>query len=144
MRLMIHLVFLGIVLGAVMPLRPVSCKDQLVIFHGKVLEIGPSPGYGSGGVHAYQLVKYRVNNVCEGEYGHREIIVDHLLLDPDELMGLKVGDKVCVGVTKVKEMSSRWNDEQLRHNSDQVSHFYVAHDVLIRNCQCYRDRTRVS
>jgi hypothetical protein len=139
MRLMIQLVLLGIVLSPVMPLRPVSCKDPHMIFQGKVLEIGPSPGYGSGGVQAYQLVKYRVNNVCEGEYEHREIIVDHLLLDPDELKGLKVGDKVCIGVTKIKEMSSRWNDDQLRHSSDQVSYFYVAHDVLIRNCQCSRD-----
>jgi hypothetical protein len=117
---------------------PAACKDDRIIFQGEVLEIGPSPGYGSGGVQAYQLVKYRVDNVCEGTYEAGEIIVDHLLLDPDELKDLRVGDTVCVGVVKVKKISSRWNDGKLRKDTDKVNAYYVALDVLIRNCQCQR------
>jgi hypothetical protein len=115
-----------------------TCKDARLIFEGKVLEIGPSPGYGSGGVQAYQLVKYRINDICEGTYEGEEIIVDHLLLDPDELKDLRVGDRVCVGVTKVKKTSSRRNDGKLRHDTDKVDAYYVALDIFIRNCQCTR------
>ena len=115
-----------------------SDKGNQLIFEGQVLAIGPSPGYGSGGVQAYQLVKYRVIHVCKGKYSENEILVDHLLLDPDELKDLKVGDNVCVGVTKKKDMSSRWNDDVLRHVSDKVDVYYVALEVFIRNCRCSR------
>ena len=117
-------------------------KGDRLIFEGKVLAIGPSPGYGSGGVQAYQLVKYHVNHVCEGNYAESEILVDHLLLDPNELKDLKVGDNVCVGVTRAEEINSRWNDGALRHVSDKVKMYYVALDVFIRNCRCARPDRR--
>ena len=70
------------------------------MFEGTVLAIGPSPGYGSGGVQGYQLVRYQINHLCEGDSDGAEIVVDHLLLEGDELKDLKVGYVACVGVTK--------------------------------------------
>jgi hypothetical protein len=57
---------------------------------------------------------YRINHICEGDYDGTEIVVDNLLLNPDELKDLKIGDVACVGVAKVKDVNSRWNDGQLR------------------------------
>ena len=64
-------------------------SDSHMIFSGEVMEIGPSPGFGSGGVRAYQLVKYRVLDVCDGSFQGQQIIADHLILDPRELDNLK-------------------------------------------------------
>jgi hypothetical protein len=111
-------------------------QERFLIFSGKVLEIGPSPGFGSGGVTAYQMVKYKVLAVCKGTYHEKEIIADHILLQADDLSDLKVGDKVCVGVMKTKDIDMRWNDNNLRKESDVVDMYYIVHDTFIRKCQC--------
>ena len=111
-------------------------KDARLIFSGEVLEVGPSPGYGSGGVQAFRLIKYRARQVCEGSFDGREIVVDHLILEADEFSDLKPGDMVCLGVSKSKTISIRRNDDRLRKYTDKVDLFYIAHDLLIRNCHC--------
>lgn len=141
MKVVIHLLLLTISVSALATPRLVLSKGNRLIFEGKVLAIGPSPGYGSGGVQAYQLVKYHINHLCEGDYDGAEIVVDHLLLDPDELKDLKIGDVACVGVTKSKDINSRWNDGQLRYESDKVDAYYIALDTFIRNCRCRRPKS---
>lgn len=47
--------------------------------------------------------------------------MDHLLLDADELKDLKVSDVACVGVTKLKDISSLWNDGQLRESETKLA-----------------------
>jgi len=113
-------------------------SDGHMIFSGEVIEIGPSPGFGSGGVRAYQLVKYRVLDVCEGSFKGQEIIADHLILDPRELDNLKIGQRACVGVKKTREIAPRYDDEKIRKSTDHVETFYIVHDIFIRNCQCFR------
>ena len=113
-------------------------SDNHMIFSGEVIEIGPSPGFGSGGIRVYQLVKYRVLNVCEGSFQGQEIIADHLILDPKELDNLRIGQKVCVGVKKTTEIAPRYDDDKIRKATDQVDWFYIVHDIFIRNCQCSR------
>lgn len=141
MKTVIGLLLLTITLSAPLSQR-LNLPRERLIFEGRILAIGPSPGYGSGGVQAYQLVRYHVNHVCDGSYDGKEILVDHLLLDPDELKELRVGDVVCVGVTKSKDMNSRWNDGQLRRESDKVDAYFVALDTFIRNCRCSRPKRR--
>lgn len=116
-------------------LRSFDSDDQM-IFSGEVIEIGPSPGFGSGGVRAYQLVKYRVLDVCEGSFQGKEIIADHLILDPRELDNLKIGQRVCIGAKKAKKIAPRYDDEKIRKSTDHVEIFYIVHDIFIRHCQC--------
>lgn len=117
---------------------PLFRSDSHIIFSGEVIEIGPSPGFGSGGVRAYQLVKYRVLDVCEGGFQGQEIIADHLILDPRELDTLRIGQRVCVGVKTTREIAPRYDDEKIRKSTDHVETFYIVHDIFIRNCQCSR------
>lgn len=140
MKLIFQLALLSAIVGALITPGPQSSKDKRLVFEGTVLEIGPSPGYSSGTVQAFQLIKYRINNVCEGNYEGKEIVVDNLLLDADELKDLKVGEVNCVGVEKSKDIGSRWNDGVLRHESDKVDAYYVVLDVFIRNCRCERPK----
>ena len=139
MKVVVQLLLLITSFGALITPGDVS-KEERLVFEGRILAIGPSPGYGSGGVQAYQLVKYRINHLCEGDYNGAEIVVDHLLLSADKLKDLKVGEVVCIGVTKSKDMSSRWNDGKLRHASDKVDTYYVELGTLIRNCRCRRPK----
>jgi hypothetical protein len=128
------------------PLNPKPDKESCSLtFEGQVLEIGPAPTHGTGIVRAFQLVKYRVLHSCQGlhvrrrcqeHFENKEIIVDHMLLSGDELKDLKIGDKVCVGVSKGKSKDSHFSDGVLRKESDEVETFYLALDVFIKNCQC--------
>ena len=138
MKIITYLSFLIFAVNLMaVPTSELSKRDRLVI-EGRIIAIGPSPGYGSGGVLAYQLVKYHVNHICEGDYKGEEILVDHLLSAADDLKDLKVGDTVCIGVTKSKQMTSLWIDGVLRHESDKAEAYYIALDVFIRNCRCSR------
>lgn len=121
------------------PTAPLFESDGHMIFSGEVIEIGPSPGFGSGGVRAYQLVKYRVLDVCEGSFKGQEIIADHLILDPRELGNLKIGQRACVGVKKTKEIAPRYDDEKIRKSTDHVETFHIVHDIFIRNCSVPAD-----
>lgn len=112
-------------------------SDRHMIFSGEVVEVGPSPGFGSGGVTVYQLVKYRVLHVCKGTYRGKEIVADHLILDPTEFNNLRIGQKVCVGVTKANQITPRYNDDMIRKTSDAIETYYIVHDIFIRNCQCW-------
>lgn len=51
----VHLLLLVISVGALIAPGSVLSKEKHLVFEGTVLKIGPSPGYGSGGVQAYPL-----------------------------------------------------------------------------------------
>jgi hypothetical protein len=103
----------------------VLTTESDLVFVGKVTRIGPLPGRDSGNVDAYQLVKYRIQHLCRGSYEGREIVVDHLLLRSDDLKDLRVGEVLCVAVTKSKSISLRYNADGIRAPSDVIDTFYI-------------------
>lgn len=104
-----------------------SVKKELT-FEGTVLQIGPSV-FQSGRASSYQLVKYRIERICKGNYKHQEIVVDHLILSGKELDGIKVGDKLFVTVRKAKKINPRYNVPGLREPSESISNFYIGGTV---------------
>ena len=79
----------------------------------------------SGNVEVYQLVEYRVREVCAGSYEGEKIVVDHLVLGPDDLKGLKAGDQVRVAVSKSATIPLRYDDGEIRKTTDAVDVFYI-------------------
>lgn len=114
-------------------------KEYVLTFEGTVLQIGDSPDRDSGGVEAYQLVKYRISRVCNGRPVGREILVDHLILRSDDLKDLRVRDKVCLSVRRSKTISMRYDAEGLRKASDIVRVYYIGGPVnqnQLAPCSC--------
>ena len=96
-----------------------------VIFDGKVVEVGPSPRSASGGVEVYQLAKYKIRRIINDEFKEKYVVVDHLLLDGDELSKITVGQRVCVSFRKSPTIERRYDDEVLRRYSDQPVAFFI-------------------
>lgn len=112
-----------------------------IVFEGTILQMAP-PLPVSGMVFSYRLVKYRVERVCKGRYSSTEIIVDHQILAGTELDGVKVGDRVCVAVTKSKNVAKRWDIEGIRSPSDIVKLFYIGGGVAraqATSCFCLEE-----
>lgn len=105
--------------GQTHPTRP------QIIFEGTVVKKGPSPGFDSGISAVYQLVKYKINRVCSGGYDNPEIVIDHLILKPNALKGLKVGDRVFVIAERSEFINTRFNDGVIRFDEDKVVEFFI-------------------
>lgn len=103
--------------------------NETLVFEGIVSRIGPDPGYLSGGLPAYQLVKYRIERIILGRYEGREIVVDHLILTGKELEGIKVGDRICVTVGASERIDLRVNAKGIRKVSQAVKTFYIGGKV---------------
>lgn len=105
---------------------------------GEVLEIGPPPGVNDR--FPFQLLKYRVLAVCEGNYEGKEVLVYHMV-KPEGLEDLKVGDKVCLGIDKslVMDDAKAWIEEEPKKGEEapnELATDYIALDIFIRRCQC--------
>ena len=109
--------------------RDAKGVSKSITFTGVVERIDDGPGGVSGGIAVYRLVKYWVERVCLGEYGGREMVVDHLILSGEELKGLKVGDRVCVTVERSGKVLLRYDAEGIRDPSEDVKTFFVAEAV---------------
>src|SRR5262245_42752544 len=103
--------------------------NETLAFEGLVSQIGPDPGYLSGGLPAYQLVKYRIQRIVSGRYEGREIVVDHLILTGKELEGIKVGARVRVTVRASEKIDLRVNAKGIRKASQVVKVFYIGEEV---------------
>jgi hypothetical protein len=103
-----------------------ATQSELVIA-AVVEKIGKDPGVSSGYYLIYQLAKYRVVEVCAGNYSQKEIVVDHLLVSGDELKALRVGDKVYLTLQPSKTIKMRFNEEGFRDSSQNVGTFYIGH-----------------
>ena len=101
-----------------------------------VERIGKNPGFGSGVIAVYQLAKYRIVEVCTGEYTQPEIVVDHLLMTAKELNDLRVGDRVRLYIYRSKTILSRRNEEGFRKATDEVSEFYVGDKPMPLSANC--------
>ena len=103
-----------------------ATQSELVLA-AVVEKIGKDPGVSSGYYLIYQLAKYRVVEVCVGNYSQKEIVVDHLLVSGDELKTLRVGDKVYLTLQPSKTIEMRFNEEGFRDSSQKVGTFYIGH-----------------
>jgi hypothetical protein len=111
-------------------------RSQNLIFEAIVKKIGSAPGVGSGFHAVYQLAKYKVLSVCEGEYDQQEIVVDHLMLYGNELDDLRVGDKVRVVTKKSETIFTRNNEEGFRNAGDKVEFFYTGEKPILVTPNC--------
>ena len=129
MRIMLCLMTsIGLFLWTLSPTASSSSAEELAL-ECTVGQIGPSPGWISGDTVVYRLAKYRIRQVCVGDYKDDHIIVDHLVLTGLELNGINVGDRVCIAVRKAKEIPARYNAEGIREPSDDVKFFYIGERI---------------
>src|ERR1700730_7814789 len=114
-----------------LPLIQLRSKDSSgkIVFVGTVRRIASDPGILSGDLAIYRLAKYKIEQLCNGEYNEKEMVVDHLILTGKELNGINVGDRVCVSVEKSKSVLARFNAEGIRSSNDTVKIFFIGGKV---------------
>lgn len=106
---------------------PTPSED--IVFVGVVERIAPDTRILSGDIAVYRLVKYKIEKVCGGKFAENEIVVDHLVLDGNELKGVQVGDRVRVAVKKSKSVLMRFDAKGIREPSERVKVFFVGGKV---------------
>ena len=114
---------------------PKSQSPNLVL-EGIVEKIGDAPGVGSGFHAVYQFAKYGVTSICEGEYDQQEIIVDHIILEGNELDRFRPGDKVRLVIKKSNTIFTRNNEDGFRNASDKVEVFYIGEKPKLLSPDC--------
>ena len=125
----------------------IATADELVcsptgaenlVFIGKDVRVAPGPLMDSGGVLSYRLALYQIEKVCTGTYQGRTIVVDHLLRSGTELMSLKTGDRLCVGVVKSKTIDFRYNVSGIREPNEKTRTFYIGVYGAgpVEQCEC--------
>src|SRR5215213_9907503 len=90
--------------GKLMIGQIIKPSDEKILFEGRVSKVGEKNELMSGVFASYQLMEYEVVKVIKGDYKDNKIIVDHLILSGKELRGVKLGSKVCIEVTKIKNL----------------------------------------
>jgi hypothetical protein len=98
-KILILLIFLLFAVSMIFAAKEYTEKNTTnkTIITGEVLAIGPIPPKDDNDAWLFRLVKYKVKTVWKGTYKKDEIIVSHF---PNELDDLKVGDIVCLVLTK--------------------------------------------
>ena len=114
MRVMLCIVAQLALVFSVLSVTARTSAAAKVALECTVLRVGPNPGWVSGDTAVFRLVKYRIRQICGGDYGDPEIVVDHLVLTGTELDGIKVGDKVCIVVRKSETIPARYNAKGIR------------------------------
>jgi hypothetical protein len=142
LSLVVHLVLIGSSCGS-RPPDPTSEKTEdnrdKVVFRGTVLAVAPNPMAGSGIVAIYQLAKYRVDRVCQGQLSVQTVVVDHLILTGTELESIKPGTNVCVVAKRSGKIPNRWDYPGIREPSEEVKTYYVGENVKVGEdpaCEC--------
>ena len=116
--------------------RVPETQSQKLVLDGVVEKMGKSPGV-AGGLHAvYQLAKYRVETVCEGEYDQQEIVVDHLLLSGNEPDSSRPGDRVRLLIKKSNTIFTRYDEDGLRKPDDKVGVFDIGENPKLLGPDC--------
>jgi len=99
-----------------------------LIISAEVVEVGDPP---KSSEFPFQLVRYRVADVCEGSYDKHEILVYHLV-KPEGLKDIKPGDHLCLGLIKALGLE---NEKEGKPPKGLVT-AYVDRNIFIRRCQC--------
>ena len=116
--------------------RVPQSQSQNLVLEGIVEKIGNAPGVGSGFHAVYQFAKYRVTFVCEGEYDQQQIVVDHLMLNGNELDAFRPGDKVRLVIEKSKTIFTHNNEDGFRNTHDKVEVFYIGEKPKLLSPDC--------
>jgi hypothetical protein len=111
-------------------------QSQNLVLEAVVEKVGEAPGVGSGFHAVYQLAKYKLTSVCEGEYEREEIIVDHLMLYGDELDKFRPGDKVRLVIKPSNTIFNRNNEEGFRRPHDKVEVFFIGEKPKLLSPTC--------
>ncbi|NLT32175.1 MAG: hypothetical protein GXX81_01905 [Acidobacteria bacterium] len=125
---------LAVILVIVLCISSYGGNDNDICFEGKIEKMAP-PTFASGVVPAYRLVRYQVIRVLKGTYREREIVVDHLVMDVDELEKYHPGDIVCLCVEKVRQPLQRWNAKGIRDPDERVQWYFIDKDLHKGNCK---------
>ena len=116
--------------------RVAPSETHNLVIEAFVEKIGAAPRVGSGVRAVYQLAKYNVTQVCEGEYHQQDIVVDHLMLYGDELDGFRPGDKVRLVAKKSNRIFTRNNEEGFRNAQDKVEVYYIGEKPKLLSPNC--------
>ena len=122
---------LTVIFGGARDQTVASQENKRTIIAGEVLKVGAQPNEKSEWLH--RLIKYRVLDVCEGNYDKQEIIVSNL---PDpEFDKLEVGTKVCFSVVKTvgPTVNEDWSVD-VKGNEDH----YFNTSLFLENCECQK------
>lgn len=111
-------------------------ETQNLVIEAFVEKTGAAPGVGSGGRAVYQFAKYNVTQVCEGEYHLQDIVVDHIMLEGNELDRFRPGDKVRLVIKKSNTIFTRNNEDGFRSASDKVEIFYIGEKPKLLSPDC--------
>ena len=109
------------VTGDIYPYSP----DFVIV--GEVVEIGEA----KDSVYPFQMVRYKVNKVCKGEYKNHEILVYHIFETVTDIV-LKVGDERVLPVTKhegLLERAEKINDRRW------ATEYFVMEGLIIPDCK---------
>ena len=136
MRLKLCILGLAVVFADTCRSQTTPPPSENLMLDAIVERIGRNPGIGSGRLAVYQFAKYRIVEICAGEYGRPEIVVDHLILTTEELKELKVGDRVRLPVRRSKTILTRNNEEGFREATDEVSEFYIGERPMLLPANC--------
>ena len=110
--------------------------SEHLVLDAVVTQIGKNPGVGSGVFAVYQLAKYKIVKVCEGDYTQPEIVVDQLLLTAHELDDLRVGERVRLSVQRSKTVLMRYNQQGIREPGDEIREFYLGEPPQLLPASC--------
>jgi hypothetical protein len=125
LKILVMVLFSIFAIGGAGIAQVIKPTDKKILFEGKVSKVGEKNELMSGVFASYQLMEYNVIKVVKGNYADNKIIVDHLVLSGKELNGVKLGSKVCIEVTKIKNLPDRMDDNIVRRSEDKVDWFYL-------------------
>jgi len=111
-------------------------ETQTLVIDAFVEKIGAAPKVGSGVRAVYQFAKYNVTQVCKGEYRQQDIVVDHLMLDGNELDAFRPGDRVRLVIQQSKTILTRNNEDGFRNARDKVEFFYTGERPKLLGADC--------
>lgn len=103
-----------------------SKQTSEIVFEGELLVVGPPPPFASGYFSTFRLAKYRVLQVCKGNYSGSEIVVDHPAITLKEFDGVDVGDKLWITVSREKKIASQHSAVGIRESSERPREFFIA------------------
>jgi hypothetical protein len=125
--IMLLIVLMVVLLPPVAHQQIAPAKASLVI-SGEIIDVGEPPKSDS---FPFQLMKYRVRDVCQGEYDQKEIAIYHMVSTAG-LADVKAGDEICVGALK----SFKIEENTTEDSSEKPETQYLSVDVFIRRCRC--------
>lgn len=110
-----------------------SPSKKKIIIEAKVVKVGTPPKIRSGTRrHVYQLVKYEVLKVLNGELNEKYIVVDHLIIFDDNVVNFQEGDTVILEIFPRKNISTITFEKGIREEDDKnkIETYYIQGKIV--------------